>query len=150
MEYFVVTSLPGTPCLYYGDEVGLGRWAGSPEGARFPMEWREERWDKEKLQFFREINRLKSHHPVLAWGNLIQLYADQDTLVLGRFLGEACLLGIINRTSQEKTLSLDLSPWSIQSLREVFHDSPGFSLQDTWMLTLPAFTGGLWEGKRAN
>jgi alpha-glucosidase len=52
--------LPGSPCLYYGDEVGLGGWTGSPEGARFPMEWREDRWNREFLELYKKLNQLKA------------------------------------------------------------------------------------------
>ena len=37
----LVLSLPGSPCLYYGDEIGMGDniWLGDRDGVRTPMQW---------------------------------------------------------------------------------------------------------------
>jgi maltose alpha-D-glucosyltransferase / alpha-amylase len=38
-------SMPGTPCLYYGDEIGMGDniWLGDRNGVRTPMQWAADR-----------------------------------------------------------------------------------------------------------
>jgi maltose alpha-D-glucosyltransferase/alpha-amylase len=38
-------SLPGSPCLYYGDEIGMGDniWLGDRDGVRTPMQWSPDR-----------------------------------------------------------------------------------------------------------
>ena len=48
-------TLPGAPCIYYGDEVGIeGRH--DPDCRRaFP--WDESRWDRELLEFVRALAR---------------------------------------------------------------------------------------------
>ena len=37
----LLLSLPGSPCLYYGDEIGMGDniWLGDRDGVRTPMQW---------------------------------------------------------------------------------------------------------------
>jgi len=41
----LVMSLPGTPCLYYGDEIGMGDniYLGDRNGVRTPMQWTGDR-----------------------------------------------------------------------------------------------------------
>jgi maltose alpha-D-glucosyltransferase/alpha-amylase len=41
----LLLSMPGTPVLYYGDEIGMGDniWLGDRDGVRTPMQWSPER-----------------------------------------------------------------------------------------------------------
>jgi len=41
----LLLSLPGTPVLYYGDEIGMGDniWLGDRDGVRTPMQWSPDR-----------------------------------------------------------------------------------------------------------
>jgi maltose alpha-D-glucosyltransferase/alpha-amylase len=47
MELFtaLLLSLPGSPVLYYGDEIGMGDniWLGDRDGVRSPMQWSPDR-----------------------------------------------------------------------------------------------------------
>jgi maltose alpha-D-glucosyltransferase / alpha-amylase len=47
MELFtaLLLSLPGSPMLYYGDEIGMGDniWLGDRDGVRTPMQWTPDR-----------------------------------------------------------------------------------------------------------
>jgi maltose alpha-D-glucosyltransferase/alpha-amylase len=42
---FILFSLPGAPCLYYGDEIGMGDnyYLGDRNGVRTPMQWSPDR-----------------------------------------------------------------------------------------------------------
>jgi maltose alpha-D-glucosyltransferase/alpha-amylase len=41
----LLLSLPGSPCLYYGDEIGMGDniWLDDRDGVRTPMQWNPDR-----------------------------------------------------------------------------------------------------------
>jgi len=41
----MLMSLPGTPVLYYGDEIGMGDniYLGDRDGVRTPMQWSADR-----------------------------------------------------------------------------------------------------------
>ncbi len=45
LAHALLFSLPGSPCLYYGDEIGMGDniWLGDRDGVRTPMQWTPDR-----------------------------------------------------------------------------------------------------------
>lgn len=74
-------TFPGTPCIYYGDEIGL---RGSKrydrrhrdQDARWPFPWEDQaRWDQQMLQFFRQAITLRQTHSVFRDGAFEQLHA---------------------------------------------------------------------------
>jgi len=45
LAHCLLLSLPGSPCLYYGDEIGMGDniWLPDRDGVRTPMQWTPDR-----------------------------------------------------------------------------------------------------------
>lgn len=45
LAHALLLSLPGSPCLYYGDEIGMGDniWLDDRDGVRTPMQWTPDR-----------------------------------------------------------------------------------------------------------
>jgi maltose alpha-D-glucosyltransferase/alpha-amylase len=58
----LIFSLPGTPCLYYGDEIGMGDniYLGDRNGVRTPMQWTTDR-----NAGFSSANRQRLYLPVV-------------------------------------------------------------------------------------
>jgi maltose alpha-D-glucosyltransferase/alpha-amylase len=58
----LILSLPGTPCLYYGDEIGMGDniYLGDRNGVRTPMQWNADR-----NAGFSSANRQRLYLPVV-------------------------------------------------------------------------------------
>ena len=59
---FLLFSLPGTPVIYYGDEIGMGDnfYLGDRDGVRTPMQW-----NANKNAGFSEANPQKLYLPVI-------------------------------------------------------------------------------------
>ncbi len=76
--------LPGVPCVYYGDEIGLpGR--EDPDNRRFFL------WDQinnELHQFFQEMIRYRNNHEVLAFGDLQVIARGELLAVIRHYKGE--------------------------------------------------------------
>ncbi|XID93540.1 alpha-glycosidase [Paenibacillaceae bacterium WGS1546] len=69
-------TLSGTPCIYYGDEIGLDG-DGDP-GCRKCMEWDESKQDRELFAFFAGLTKLRRAHRALRDGSFELLGAEPD------------------------------------------------------------------------
>jgi cyclomaltodextrinase len=108
-------ALPGSPCIYYGDEAGLQGMADPFNRGTYP--WGQE--DTELLQVVRATARIRAHQ-VFKTGRFFLCAAEDDVLAVVRYIrgGEdafgnpaADALGIvaINRSTQPKEVCFDLS-----------------------------------------
>ena len=102
--------LPGMPNLYYGDEVLLEGKLGSNEGARYPMEWRDEYQDKDMLSFYSAMGEARKEE-WLGFSSYSVIPLDEKAFAILRFIEGKALVSVINRgESREVSLPLFLLP----------------------------------------
>jgi cyclomaltodextrinase / maltogenic alpha-amylase / neopullulanase len=65
----------GTPCIYYGDEIGLT--GGNDPECRKCMEWDETKQDLNLLQFHQALISMRKNHSALRTGSFHFLHAKQ-------------------------------------------------------------------------
>jgi cyclomaltodextrinase len=70
----------GTPCIYYGDEIGLD--GGHDPGCRKCMEWEESKQDRELFRFFAELVSFRRSHRALRDGSFGILSSEPGTKTL--------------------------------------------------------------------
>jgi neopullulanase len=90
-----IATVPGAPCIYYGDEVGVeGRQ--DPDCRRaFP--WDEQAWDKELLAFVKAATALRHAQPALRQGDFELLAAESGTVAYARTLaGSPTVVTVLN------------------------------------------------------
>jgi glycosidase len=90
---FLQYTLPGCPCLYYGDEAGM-------EGCKDPFNrgcypWGQE--DPRFLELFRSLGRLKNDTPALRAGTVRVTAAGEGKLVFLRQTEAQTVLCCVNR-----------------------------------------------------
>lgn len=97
---------PGTPCIYYGGELGM-------EGGADPDNRRGMRWDlatskNRTLQAYRALVAARRSHPVLQTGEPVQLIADdaKGVFAYARVLGDAKAIVIGNRSKAAQTVRI--------------------------------------------
>ena len=101
---FLQFMLPGTGCIYYGDEVGL-------EGYEDPFNRRYFPWDDINdglLLFYKTITGLKQSHPALQVGDLKIVTAQGRVLIFTRECPEEKITAAINLG--EETYSFSYVP----------------------------------------
>lgn len=95
---------PGVPCVYYGDEAGLEGYADPYNRGTYP--WGRE--DREILDWYCRILRLRWEYEVLRAGDFQPFTAGEDVFGLTRTLKEETLTVLINRHGEEsRTVRLE-------------------------------------------
>ena len=94
---------PGSPTVYYGDEVGMQGFEDPFNRQTYP--WGRE--DRELLEWYRALGRLRSRHPALRRGSIRYLLGEGPLLVFLRETGDEQLLCAFNAGGEEHAFSFD-------------------------------------------
>ncbi len=82
LSWLLVMTLPGAPCVYYGDEIGLPGEMDPDCRRAFP--WDRGAWDEELLAWFRSVIALRHAEPALRHGNTRVLAAHGMSVAFER------------------------------------------------------------------
>jgi cyclomaltodextrinase / maltogenic alpha-amylase / neopullulanase len=98
-------TLPGAPCVYYGDEIGL-------EGERDPdcrrgMPWDQSLWNLELLDFTTAAIAVRNQVPALRQGSFKTLYAKDMTVVFERKLEDSVAIVVLNAGKNLQNVTLE-------------------------------------------
>lgn len=121
----------GTPCIFYGDEIGL-TGEDDPD-CRKCMIWEEDRQDRELFSFYQRMIALRKEHEVLRTGHFRFLQSDADSrgLVYERFDDNSRFTVWMNNSSEPLTLQQSFTGGSWQdafSGEPVEMDGDGISI----------------------
>jgi len=132
---------PGSPTIYYGDEVGLG--GGDDPYNRAPYPWADEggQPDEALLAEFKRLTRLRHDLPVLRHGTLsAPLHVDDHVLVLARQDGKTWALTATNNSTAGRTVTVRL-PFDAETLSDPLDGKPVAVTNGTIQLTVPPLFG---------
>lgn len=107
---FLMT-MPGAPCIYYGDEIGLSSKGDPYCREAFPSDKAD--WDTDLLGFYRDATTLRHRHSVLRTGRVEWLHADKRTVAFRRDGEGQEALAIFN--TGETATTLDVTPDAVES-----------------------------------
>ncbi len=124
-------TLPGAPCIYYGDEVGLPGEQDPDNRRAFP--WDRARWDHAHRVFVRDLIGLRKRHRALRDGELRVLAAVGQTFAMLRTAEGQSFVVAANAAGSEAILDLTLP------------DDAG-SADDASIIMLGALDGGQVHG----
>ena len=96
-------TLPGVPCVYYGDELGM-------EGYRDPFNRAPMAWNHPSLpgltHWYQQLGNWRKELTVLQQGTLLPYYAQGDTVAYLRTDGAKTLLTAVNRGETHVSIPL--------------------------------------------
>lgn len=141
LAVFFQMTYPGSPTIYYGDEVGLG--GGDDPYNRAPYPWADEggQPDETLLADFKRLTQLRHALPVLRHGTLsAPLHVDEHVVVLARQDGQTWAITATNNSDKPRTVSVGL-PFSADRLRDAL-GGPPVAVKSGWIqLTVPPLFG---------
>ena len=117
----VQMTLPGAPCVYYGDEVGLEGRADPDCRRAFP--WDAAAWDAPLRDFVRAAIALRHENPVLRHGSYRGLAADGAAVAYLRHDQAAAIVVAVNAGDAPCRLEISVPDLAGRSL--VSHPLPG-------------------------
>jgi alpha-glucosidase len=120
--------LPGMPCTYYGDEVGLKGPYGTLEDCRYPMEWDERKWDGRYVSLYAELAETrKKYRDLLSFGAWRVVGTGPEQLAFARYDRNRAVVAVLNRSKTSSKLLLDNAVMGMTRAEEtrnvVFHGS---------------------------
>ncbi len=107
-------SMPGVPCIYYGDEQGMNGLLDPFNRGAFVEQ------DEETFEFYQRLGRLRKNKDALRTGHTVYLNQGSDIIVVARFCldGEDAFglpahtgffITLVNRSDKPRTAVLDFS-----------------------------------------
>lgn len=142
----VQMTLPGSPTVYYGDEVGLS--GGDDPYNRMPYPWADQGGQPDLVlrADFKALLQLRQKHAVLRRGVLqAPLFSDGHAVVLMRQHGAQSVLVAYNNSEQAQTVTLE-TPSALRGQSGVLWWGAGtVQVQGSTMrLTVPPMGGWVW------
>lgn len=98
---------PGTPCIYYGDEIGMT--GDNDPGCRKCMVWEESEQDRDLFRFYQVLIRMRKCYTALRTGRLKFVWAQPGDRAVAyeRSDDRETLLVVLNNDAAPRSLLLD-------------------------------------------
>ena len=109
LAYTFIFTIPGAPCVYYGDEVGMTGGADPHCRRSFPA--RRAEWDTGLQHYLRALAGLRQRAACLRRGTFHRLRADgrSGVYAFARLYREEAAVVVLNSARRPRTLELKLS-----------------------------------------
>jgi cyclomaltodextrinase len=106
LAWLLMFTIPGAPCIYYGDEVGVDG-AHDPD-CRKAFPWDESKQDKDLLEYAKACAALRTKHAALRRGDFKRIHAEGELMVYSRTYKNETVIVAFNSSKDERTLDLPL------------------------------------------
>lgn len=100
-------AFPGTPCIYYGTEIGMTGFK-DPDNRR-TMIWEKDKWDSDLLNYTKQLITLRKSEHALKHGNFQVLYAEGDGVAFLRQSNEGLLIAIGYRGKEAEIITINVA-----------------------------------------
>ncbi len=140
LMYLCQMTLPGTPNIYYGDEIGMS--GGHDPYCRGAFPWHDEgSWDVTLLEDIKQYIQLRHDNPVLRRGSFSIMYANEFAVVYQRkYRGQTAVIAF-NMGEREETI---IAPPGFARRLEEKLNPDGEPFMANSAIALPPKHGRIW------
>ena len=115
LAYAIVATVPGVPCIYYGDEAGMQGYRDPFN--RLPFPWGKE--DNEILEFYQKIGKIRRQEEVFKGGLFNLLECNSDILAFARYNEDEFTVTLVNRSTEKYSFESSISLKSCETNRKI-------------------------------
>jgi glycosidase len=111
--YTILFTFMGSPCLYYGDEIGLS--GEMDPGCRKCMEWDENKQDRELFSHIQQLIKLRREQKLLAnEGQFEFIHTDSDLVAYQKYNDSKTIVVLANPSAESTEFTL---PYSMKGIK---------------------------------
>ena len=96
LAYAINATVPGIPCIFYGDEAGMQGYRDPFN--RLPFPWGQE--NIELLDFYKKIGEIRTKEPLYKDGLFKVVFLDDNVLAFARYDSKSCVVTVVNRSDK--------------------------------------------------
>ncbi|WP_243291296.1 alpha-glycosidase [Bacillus sp. FJAT-47783] len=133
-------SYPGTPCLYYGDEIGLT--GGQDPDCRKCMPWDLNHHEHELFLFVKKLIQLRKQHALMGNKGTLTFHPvpeEKEVVLFTKTDEKNQFIFILNNSDQEQSVTL---PFSLRNttLQDVWTEDDFAANAETLNITIPPYS----------
>ncbi len=152
LSAFLQMTMPGAPCIYYGDEIGMS--GGDDPDCRAAFPWYDaSEWKHDVLEAYRGATALRHRHRALRTGRFEVCYAEGSVFGFYRTDEEECVLVVVNAGHNDASVEIAIEDWTADAFAQLW---PTHNLSPLCPVVhgrvrveVGARQGGAWLARRA-
>ncbi len=155
LAFTLLLTMRGTPCIYYGDELGMVGGADPDNRRDFPGGWPDDtrnafassgRTDQENAiwQYVQRLTSLRAKSEALRRGEIIELAATERTWVYARATQNQTAIIVLNNGSEASDISIPFR--ADAKFKSQLGAGPDLTVKNgIGVVRLPALSAGIYE-----
>jgi neopullulanase len=137
LAWLFLFTYPGAPCIYYGDEIGMDGEHDPYCRKSFP--WDESKWDKNLLNYAKEVIALRKKNPALRRGDFKRLWSDHGVYAFSRTYKGRTFVVALNASESPQQIHVTFE--AKKSPKPIFGEASEISVDGRLKFTVPARSG---------
>jgi len=137
LAWLFIMTIPGAPCIYYGDEVGME--GGHDPDCRRGFPWDESQWDKDLLGNLKRTIGIRKENPTLRHGDFRRLWSDHGVYAFSRNYNDKSIVVALNASESPQQIHVTYEPKKVP--KPLFGNPSEISLDDRLRFTVPPRSG---------
>lgn len=101
LAWLFIFTMPGAPCIYYGDEIGVDG-AHDPD-CRKSFPWDQSKWDTNLMEYAKACIALRKGQTALRSGEYRRVHAEDEMMAFARTYKEDTVVIAFNTSNSPKT-----------------------------------------------